>query len=149
MDSIRRQGARHIARTAVSGASRLAAGILLFLALFASAAYADAPLPLPVNSIVQPNGTLPVRDSVPQGVFGFKGNDIGTVDGRTRCMVIGGKVISTLFGNQTWLMLSFGSGKIGWIFTGTDPNPLQNVTVIRLGANRNMLPPVKGRFPER
>ena len=136
VDSIRLEGARDIARTAAAKLLRLAAGIFLFLALSASAAYADPVLPLPINSIVRPNGVLPVRDSAPQGLFAFKGNDVGTVDGRRSYPVVGGKVVTSLFGKQTWVALDMGGGRTGWIFTGADQYPLQNVTVVRFGANR-------------
>jgi hypothetical protein len=77
---------------------------------------------------VKPIAPLPIQETPPQGYFGFKGSQIGTTTLAKSYVVIGQKTVPTLFGQDTWLQIRNNStGQIGWIYTGSDAKPYQNV----------------------
>ena len=72
------------------------------------------------GAVVTPKAALPLRTSPSAGLFGFKGDAIGTAAPTTRFRVIELRNISTVGGTQQWLKLQ-NVGDIsqqGWVFSG-------------------------------
>ncbi len=103
--------------------------ILLSLACLAVPAL-GAPAAVVPGAVVKPNGVLPLRDAPPQGLFSFKGDQIGTIGTGSSYGVVETKIVPTLFGNETWVRVQNKTdpSQTGWIYTGSDARPFQNVT---------------------
>lgn len=82
-----------------------------------------------VGATVKPIAQLPLQQSPPQGYFGFKGDQIGTTTTAKTYTVIDKKTVSTLFGSDTWLQVQNKADpkQTGWIYTGSDARPYQNI----------------------
>jgi hypothetical protein len=83
-----------------------------------------------VGSEVEPNGPLPMRDAPPEGLLGEKGSDVGQAIPNHTYLIVGQKSIHTIFNQQTWLYVQDTMSKQrGWVYSGSDKQPFQNVTL--------------------
>lgn len=82
-----------------------------------------------VGSTVKTIAPLPLQQSPPQGYFSFKGDQVGTTAKANTYTVIDKRTVSTLFGSDTWLQVQNKADpkQTGWIYTGSDAKPYQNV----------------------
>ena len=93
-----------------------------------------APVPAPVHCqmYIRPAGALPVLKDLPAGLFSFKGAPIAFASTAITYCVGTVSTVPTLFGSETWLLLvQTNSMPIGWIFSGNQQMPFQNVNVVK------------------
>lgn len=78
---------------------------------------------------VKPIAPLPLQQSPPQGYFSFKGQQVGTATPGATYIVVETRMVPTLNGQDTWLLVQNRDNpkQTGWIYTGSDGNPYQNV----------------------
>jgi hypothetical protein len=111
---------------AISYTSRIL--ICTLLCAIAAPAFAQTAA-VAVGSTVKTIAPLPLQQSPPQGYFSFKGQQVGTATPGTTYIVVETKVVPTLNGQDTWLQVQNRDNpkQTGWIYTGSDANPYQNV----------------------
>ena len=81
------------------------------------------------GSVVRPLAPLPLRDAPPEGLLGAKGDIVGQASTNHDYRILDQKTISTILGRQMWLNVQdTTSRQIGWVYSGSDDRPFQNVT---------------------
>lgn len=99
------------------------------LIIWPQASLAQSSGAIAIGSVVQPIALLPLRDAPPEGLLGAKGETVGEASPDHSYRVLNEKTINTVLSRQTWLYVQdITSRQTGWVYSGSDDRPFQNVT---------------------